>query len=271
MRISPIRNFINPKTLAMTAMLGTSAILGGNALKAQTQTTSDAVNLPKIINTNRPEYWPKDAVAYIRLANIFDIDGNGIIENDSVRGIDEETGMETVIGSGGTKQYNIYRNGKWVGYVMDGSELNANPPDTYEYVELDENRYRTFYSRVNIYTGDEICIRYIHGEHGDYEERYHNQIFEGKVDAVYTGPNNDKLKKLTEVKAIYEQTYVLDKNGNKIFDEETGDFKVQEELVGYLKTITEYEYDENFNRIGAPKVTREYKIIKPVKRLDVNA
>jgi len=269
MIIQPIKNFINPKTFIMATMLGTAAFSGGNALKAQTQATSDATKLPKIVNTNRPEYWPKDAVAFIRLSNIFDIDGNGIIENDPARGIDEETGMETVLGSGGTEQYNIYRDGKWVGYVMDGSELNANPSDTYEYVELDENQHRTFYSRVNIYTGDEICIKYTHSEHGDYEERYHNKIMEGKVDAEYTGPNKDKLKKLTEVKAIYKQTYVLDKNGNKIFDEESGDFKVKEDLVGYLKTITEYEYDENFNQIGVPKETREYKIIKPLKRFDV--
>ena len=80
-------------------------------------------------------------------------------------------------------------------------------------------------------------------------------------------------KKITEVKALYKQSdeFQLDENGEIIFDEETGEPKRKEELVGYQTVITEFEYDENFNLVGVPKETRKTSLIqdKPKKALNI--
>ena len=266
--ISPIRSFATPKVLTMTAMLGAAAL--GVGLKAQTKTnttpTADTKNLPNIVNTNRPEYLPKDAIPYARLLTMFDINGNRIIEDNEMKG------LRKVLESGGTEQWDIYdKNGHRVGYVLDGSSLDADPSDTYEYAALNENNKRSYYARVNIYTGDEIFIKYTYDETGDHEEVYHNKNIESGINVEYTGPNKDKPKKMTEIKAIYERTdeYLLDDKGEIIIDEETWEPKRKEVLVGYQTVITEYEYDKDFNMIGVPKVTRKFVPVENTKHIDI--
>lgn len=231
-------------------------------------TSGDKANVSQYVNTNLADYLPKNAIAKARLLTVFDINGDKIIDEK------EKEGLKLVLESGGAEQWDIYNeNGRRVGYVLDGSELDAKVSDTYEYASLNENNQRELYVRVNIFTGEETFIRYHYDEKGDWEERYHNKSLEGRVEAEYTGPNNDLPKKITEVKAIYKQSqeFQLDEKGEIIFDEETGEPKRKEELVGYQTITTEFEYDENFNLVGVPKETRKTNLIqnKPKKALNI--
>ena len=269
--ISAIRNITNPKTFIMATMLSAAAITGGTGLKAQTQNNSptvmnDARKLPKIVNTNSWEFLPKDALAKARLFTLFDVNGNNIIDDF------EEKGLRKVLESNGAEQWDIYdENDRWIGYVIDGSERDADPSDTYEYAAINANNQRDYYVRVNIYTGEETFIKYHYGKDGDYEERYHNKNLDSSMDVEYTGPNNDKPKKMTETKAIYQQTdeFLKDKNGEIIVDEATGEPKRKEILVMYEIETTEFEYDENFNLIGVPKVSRKFVPIENKKHLNI--
>lgn len=230
--------------------------------------SGDKAKVSPYVNTNYADYLPKNAMAKARLLTIFDINGNKIVDEK------EKEGLKLVLESGGTEQWDIYdENGRWAGYVLDGSALDAKVSDTYEYAKINENQQRELYTRVNIYTGEEIFIKYHYDEKGDWEERYHNKNLDGRVEAEYTGPNNDLPKKITEVKALYKQSdeFQLDENGEIIFDEETGEPKRKEELIGYQTVTTEYEYDKNFNLVGVPKETRKTSLIqnKPKKALNV--
>lgn len=230
--------------------------------------SGDKANISHYVNTNNADYLPKEAVPKARLLAIFDFNGNNIIDND------EKDGLRKVLESNGRESYEIRReDGSLAGYVMDGSRMDAEVSDTYEAAWVNKDGYRDYYTRVNIYTGEEVFIKYHHDEKGDWEERYHNKTLEGRVDAEYTGPNNNLPKRITEVKAIHKQTdeFVLDENGEIVFDDETGEPKRKEELVGYQTVITEYEYDKDFNLIGVPKETRKTSLIQnePKKTLNI--
>ena len=230
--------------------------------------TSDTANIKPYVNTNYAKYLPKDAVATGRLLTLFDINGNKEIDDD------EPEGLTKVLESDGYEMWNIYnKEGRRIAYVWDSTEKGITP-QWYEYVQLNENNQIDYYTRVNIYTGDETFIRYQYDENGnETNERYHNMVLDGSVQVEYTGPDNKLTKKRTERTALYKQTeeFLKDFNGDIIFDEETGEPKRKEELIGYQTIITEYEYDKDFNLVGVPKETRKTELIqnKPKKSLNI--
>ena len=229
--------------------------------------SGDKANVSPYVNTNFADYLPKNSMAKARLLYVFDIDGSKSIDEK------EKEGLKLVLESGGREQWDIYdENNRWVGYVIDGSKPDGRR-EWYEYAKINENEQRDYYTRVNIYTGEEVFIKYHYDENSEWAERYHNKNLDGNINVEYTGPNNNLPKKMTEVKALYKQTEELlkDADGEIIFDDETGEPKRVEELVGYQTVITEFEYDENFNLVGVPKETRETSLIqnKPKKSLNI--